>query len=465
MTLLAPSAGASFSGSPAQPAAAPRRARPASLLLASTPIHGHITPMLNIARHLTAAGHDVRFLTGARWQAAVERTGARFLPLPAEADFDDRDLDAAFPDRVGRHGLDRVLAEVRSIFLRPVPAQLRAVQAAIAAEQTDAVLAETMFAAMPALALSRGAGGPALISVGVIPFAMPSVDTAPFGLGIAPLRGALAPLSRLRNRILAGVADNLLLARIEREARAMFKELVGTPLPTCAMDGVRLVDAIVQTTVPEFEYPRSDLPANVHFVGPVTRSQPTEGPLPAWWPELAAAKRVVHVTQGTIANTDFTELIRPTIDGLANADGTLVVVTTGGRPVADLGPLPENVRAAEFLPYDRLLPLVDVLVTNGGYGGVHLAMERGIPVVIAGVTEDKPEVAARVRWSGVGVDLRTGRPSSRRVAAAVREVLSSDSYAAASARIGAAIARSGGSADLERIVLAQIEARAVARRG
>ncbi|WP_210480541.1 glycosyltransferase [Naasia sp. SYSU D00948] len=432
-----------------------------SLLLASTPIHGHITPMLNIARHLVESGHDVRFLTGARWQQAVEKTGARFLPLPAEADFDDRDLDAAFPDRVGRHGIDRILSEVRSIFLRPVAAQLRAVQDALAAQHTDAVLAETMFTAMPALALLRGDGpGPALISVGVIPLAMPSVDTAPFGLGMTPLPG---PVGRLRNRMLSLAAERIVFAGIEREARALFTRLIGRPMPAQVMDGVRLMDAIVQTTVAEFEYERSDLPGNVSFVGPVTRRQATDGPLPAWWPELAGAKRVVHVTQGTIANTDFTELIRPTIDGLAGDEGTLVVVTTGGRPVEDLGPLPANVRAAEFLPYDRLLPLVDVFVTNGGYGGVHLALERGIPVIVAGVTEDKPEVAARVRWSGVGLDLRTARPSARRVARAVRAVLSDDSYAAASARVGAAIGRSGGAAALERIVLDQVAARRAAQ--
>ncbi|WP_210508978.1 glycosyltransferase [Naasia sp. SYSU D00057] len=433
-----------------------------SLLLASTPIHGHITPMLGIARHLVSSGHDVRFLTGARWREAVERTGARFLQLPAEADFDDRDLDASFPERVGRHGLDRVIAEVRSIFLRPVSAQLRAVQDALAAEPTDAVLAETMFTAMPALALLRGEGeGPALISVGVIPLAIPSVDTAPFGLGIAPMPGAAG---RVRNRLLTAFAEKVVLAGIEKEARALYTRIAGRPMPARVMDGVRLMDAIVQTTVPEFEYPRSDLPENVSFVGPVTRTQPTGGSLPSWWPELAIAKRVVHVTQGTIANTDFSELIRPTIDGLADDDGTLVVVTTGGRPVADLGPLPDNVRAAEFLPYDRLLPLVDVFVTNGGYGGVHLALERGIPVVIAGVTEDKPEVAARVRWSGVGIDLRTARPSARRVAQAVRTVLADDAYAAASAGIGASIARSGGAAELERIVLDQVAARRAAAR-
>lgn len=38
---------------------------------------------------------------------------------------------------------------------------------------------------------------------------------------------------------------------------------------------------------------------------------------------------VVHVTQGTIANKDFGQLIAPTLRALADED-VLVVVSTGG---------------------------------------------------------------------------------------------------------------------------------------
>ena len=36
------------------------------------------------------------------------------------------------------------------------------------------------------------------------------------------------------------------------------------------------------------------------------------------------------------------------------------------------------------------------MLTNGGYGGVQYALAHGVPLVVAGDTEDKPEVAARV---------------------------------------------------------------------
>jgi UDP:flavonoid glycosyltransferase YjiC (YdhE family) len=80
------------------------------------------------------------------------------------------------------------------------------------------------------------------------------------------------------------------------------------------------------------------------------------------------------------------------------------------------------------LSYPDLLPKTSVMVTNGGYGGVQMALSYGVPLVVAGASEDKPEVAARVAWSGAGLNLKTGRPKPRAVRAAVRAVLDDPCY-------------------------------------
>ena len=56
--------------------------------------------------------------------------------------------------------------------------------------------------------------------------------------------------------------------------------------------------------------------------------------------------------------------------------------------------------------------LTDVYVGNGGYGGVHFAMEHGVSLVVAGTTEDKVGVTARVARSGAGINLKSNRPSA-----------------------------------------------------
>lgn len=96
---------------------------------------------------------------------------------------------------------------------------------------------------------------------------------------------------------------------------------------------------------------------------------------------------------------------------------------------AELGQdVPDNVHLAGFVPFEQLLPLADVLVTNAGYGGVQTALGYGVPLVVGGETEDKPEVAARVEWSGTGINLRTSRPEVAAVRAAVEEVLNEPLY-------------------------------------
>ena len=141
---------------------------------------------------------------------------------------------------------------------------------------------------------------------------------------------------------------------------------------------------------------------------------------------------MVVVTQGTLANGDLTELVVPTVRGLADLDMLVVAATVredGPDDVRrELGEVPANTRLAAFVPFDRLLPRADVLVTNGGYGGVHTALHHGVPLVVAGTTEDKPEVAARVEWSSTGVNLRTGTPHAADVRAAVQTVLADPNF-------------------------------------
>ena len=80
--------------------------------------------------------------------------------------------------------------------------------------------------------------------------------------------------------------------------------------------------------------------------------------------------------------------------------------------------------------YPDLLPKTSVMVTNGGYGGVQMALSYGVPLVVAGASEDKPEVAARVAWSGAGLNLKTGKPKPQAVRVAVRAVLDDPRYRA-----------------------------------
>jgi UDP:flavonoid glycosyltransferase YjiC (YdhE family) len=150
---------------------------------------------------------------------------------------------------------------------------------------------------------------------------------------------------------------------------------------------------------------------------------------------------VIHVTQGTVANSS-PQLIAPALEGLAGEDA-LVVLSTGGRPVESmrLGALPANARIGAFLSYPELLPRTAAMVTNGGYGGVQTALSYGVPLAVGGTTEDKPEVANRVAWSGAGINLKTSSPKPAQVRHAVRALLDDGHYRARARTLQAEYAR------------------------
>ena len=67
-------------------------------------------------------------------------------------------------------------------------------------------------------------------------------------------------------------------------------------------------------------------------------------------------------------------------------------------------------------------------MTNGGYGSVNQALSLGVPLVTAGLTEDKADVNARVAWSGVGIDLATNYPTPEALREAIYAVLENPKY-------------------------------------
>jgi len=417
----------------------------ADIVIGSVPIHGHVTPLLAAAAGLVGQGHRVRFLTGARFADAVAETGSAFIALPPEADFDDRELNQGV-DKDRPPGVRGLRHDVREVFLGPALAQYGALRDLVQ-QPTDAVIVDPGFAGGILLTSQSQSDRPPVILAGVLPLTLSSAAVPPFGLGLRPLRNSA--LNRARNAVLRVLVERVIFGPVQREADAMFAQVHARPLRTFILDWVSTVDAIAQFTVPAFEYPRPDPVVPLHFVGPLIR--PSKVPTPPWWSDLDGSAPVVLVTQGTIANRDFTELVRPTVDALADEEVHLVI-TTGGPSVDELGPLPTNARAAEYLPYDKLFPLLDVMVTNGGYGGVHYALANSVPLVVAGGGEDKPEVAARVAWSGVGVNLHTGRPKPKAIRRAVREVLDNPRYRAAAEVAARQIAAAPGVDGLDRLI-------------
>ncbi|HET7665505.1 MAG TPA: hypothetical protein VFK56_05435, partial [Mycobacterium sp.] len=72
--------------------------------------------------------------------------------------------------------------------------------------------------------------------------------------------------------------------------------------------------------------------------------------------------------------------------------------------------------------------------------------------VATGGKEDKPEVGARVAWSGAGRRIRSEHPSPRRLRRDILDVLNEPHYRRASRRIAADMAAAPGFAGLADVV-------------
>ncbi len=388
----------------------------ARIVIAASPMSGHVLPMVQIGAHLHGLGHDVSVLTDENHRDAVARRGLAFDPLGSAAQAPTPAPQAGLPPFVPLPRLARRYltgrVDTRSTFVAPLGAQHRALVDVLDREPVDALLVDMAFTgALPLLTSPRPR--PAVLVCGVGPLTVSSADTAPFGMAWLPRPG-------MDYRGMNTVVRRVLFRDIEASLSGALAAVGAARASVPLLDWPLLADRLLQLTVPAFEYPRSDLPANVSFVGPVLPESSAGWKAPEWWPEVRRARTVVHVTQGTLNNDDLDQLIGPSLQALANEDGVVVVATTGRRPSHMSFDIPANAFVAEWIPYSALLPHVDVMITNGGYGGVQHALSHAIPVVVAGESADKAEVGARAQYAGVGINVGTAHPSPAVIAEAVR---------------------------------------------
>jgi UDP:flavonoid glycosyltransferase YjiC (YdhE family) len=134
------------------------------------------------------------------------------------------------------------------------------------------------------------------------------------------------------------------------------------------------------------EYPASN--SKVRYISSL-HTPAGQPKLPDWGQQIDRTKRLVLVTQDTVADCDPGRVIVSTL------------VALGGRKCHD--------HRHQRRPASRGIPVANLIITNGGYGTVNMAISHGIPIISDGLTK---EVAAHVPWSTTGIDLRSNQATS-----------------------------------------------------
>ncbi len=404
-----------------------------TFLFASIPVPAHTANPLPFAARLVERSHRVLWYAGAAFHPQIAAVGAEPRRYDRADDFGGHDMAEHFPWIAELSPIPALRRAFAEIFVGQARYRVPDLRAIVAAEKVDAMLCDELMVGVGLVGELDDVPW-ATFGDGPLPFEEPGVP--PFGPGLAPLRG---PIGRLRDGAVRATARRFIFADADREYRSIRADLGLASPEQFVLAEMSSPMLHLQGCTPGFEYPRRRLPGHVHWVGALRPDPPHSWEAPGFWPEVVrSARPVVAVSQGSI-RPDATELLVPAVRGLAETDALVVVTTGQGDPsaLADAlgGAVPDNVRIARFIPYGELFRHASVFVTNGGYSGVTLALAHGIPLVQAGRTEEKAEIEARIRYSGVGVTLGTTRPSPRAVADGVARVLGDSPYRRAAQRI------------------------------
>ncbi|KAF9880288.1 hypothetical protein CkaCkLH20_02242 [Colletotrichum karsti] len=439
------------------------RVSPLVLVLCS-PAVGHMNPMLQITEDLVRRGYDVSFLASDGYREQVESTGAAFLPHKGFINYrSETDLHRLFSEFVHvPRGVSQLLWIHEKLWVNSIPSGLESIRSALEtlrerdADRQVVILCESTYSGIVPLKLGAELPKgymelPPTLGVSIMPAMWTSVDTGPFGLGL-PADDSDA--GRMRNIVIAKLfAEGACKNSFEKLADVL-QYVCGTTRPVDSLYGDHAQaiphglwdagwachDMTLQMCIPALELPRSDWPRNFKFGGTLPRKEiPAGYKYPSWWHEIVnnskkpdtERKRVVFVAQGTVVQ-DYDDMILPTIRGLAGRDDLIVMAVLGAKG-AELRlnndeTLPSNTRVVDYFLYDAALEYADVFAVTGGYGALSHGVTNGVPMVLAGDSEDKVEVSLRGEKAGCAISIRTGRPSQEDIVKAIDTILADGRY-------------------------------------
>jgi MGT family glycosyltransferase len=426
------------------------------VLLASIPATGHFNPLLVVANILKKAGHETAFYTSALFREKIEAAGSRFFPLPDEADQGWLEKVAGILKRfIYAPSLEEGAEIFKTAFVEPMPAQFHELQKILKKFPADLIVFETSFAGVFPLLLGPRSARPVCAYLGISALPLDRADGAPWGPGLMP---AEDPEKLKEYAEIAREVNEKKEGPLTQAADRLLAELGLPGLPgTVFASGALLADIILQPCAPSFEFPLREPAKKVHFIGALLPQGAGDVP-PGLKEARHAGRKIVLVSQGTIANNDLGKLLAPAIQGLGEREDFVILATTGGKPIENIPcALTPNTVASKYLNFGEVMPYVDVLIAFGSYGTVTQALSLGVPMVVAGRGEDKPEVGARVTATGCGIYLATDTPGPEQIREAVDQILNKPEYRANAEKLRREFAAHSAEKELTTLLEALVE--------
>ena len=357
------------------------------VLFSSTPAVGHVQPMLPLALHLKAAGHQVLWATGA---------------------------DGG--ERVRASGIDTALAGWTA------PERLRAYRERWpeASSLQGEALTEHMFPRLFGL-ISAHAAFDDLLAIGRR--YSPDVVISEAGDFAAPIVAADLAVPQVTHAFGTIIPKERVQAAAA-ETTDLWNKISQHPRPFGGCYDHLYLDI----------YPASLSAQDLSHIRRVQRVRPGSlnhrvgGELPADVAQLLGGdKPILYLTFGTVFNNN--PAFSAAVAAVARVPDIAAIVTVG--PVGDpdmFGSQPPHVRIARYIPQDLLFPRCAVVISHGGSGTVLGALAAGIPQICLPQAADQFRNARACTAAGAGVDLLGDAVTVTAVERQVGRVLNEESF-------------------------------------
>src|ERR1700754_3433569 len=393
----------------------------ATILVYTSPALGHLFPISALLLELSGRGHNIHLRT---LSAGVEM--GRSLGFATDA-VDPR-IEAIAHDDWKATNSRAALKRAVDVFCRRAAYEVADFTDAITRTRPDALIVDIN--CWGALSVADARDIPwACFSPYTPPLESPGVP--PFGLGLAPLPGALGRVRDAALRpIVMGLMEKAVLP-LGNDIRAS----AGARTVASVDEFMRRAPLMLVTSGKPFEYPQTEWGDAVQMIGPCM-FEPAMAAVPDW---LTAIDRpIVLVTTSSQKQADA-NLVTTAMTALADTPVHVVATLPAGLP--SYVPLAPNATVCEFVPHGPVLDRAVCAITHGGMGATQKALGRGVPVCVVPFGRDQFEFARRVEVARCGTRLPAKKLTAARLSEKVRQAIT---MTAGARRVAAGFAATGG---------------------
>ena len=152
-----------------------------------------------------------------------------------------------------------------------------------------------------------------------------------------------------------------------------------------------------------FHIETNALDDSFYFIGPYIEERPTDNKFNFKKDEN---KKLIYISLGTIFNKNI-DFYKKCIEIFGNSKQFQVIISIGKSiNVKDLGDLPENISAFNFVPQHQVLKQSDIFITHGGINSINEAiLLNNLPLIVIPQEMDQNDNAKQIENFEAGIAL------------------------------------------------------------